>query len=63
MTLKVWLFCSLVSVGWLIGFLLFELQTEALWRAAVGKAFCVFAGSAITAFYFTRPGFLEKLKS
>ncbi|MCY1449045.1 hypothetical protein D9M71_657640 [compost metagenome] len=61
MTLKVWLFCALISVGALVGILLFELQTEALWKAAVGRAIYVFFGSAVTAFYFTRPGFLAKL--
>lgn len=61
MTLKIWLFCILVSLGGFIGFLLLEIQSAMLWKAAGSKALCVFMGAAITAFYFTRPGYLAKL--
>jgi hypothetical protein len=61
MTLKVWLFCTFISLGGFIGFLLLELQTAELWKAATIKACCVFMGAAITAYFFTRPGYLKKL--
>lgn len=61
MTLKVWLFCLLAAVGCFIGTLLLEFQTTMLWKAAVVRAAYFFIGSLITAFYFTRPGYLEKL--
>lgn len=61
MTLKVWLFCLCISLGVFIGYLLLEIQTTMLWKAAVDRAVYTFLGSVITAFYFTRPGFLAKL--
>lgn len=61
MTLKVWMFCLCISLGVFIGHLLLEIQTTTLWNAAVNHAMYTFLGSAITAFYFTRPGFLAKL--
>jgi len=61
MTLKVWLFCLCLSLGVSIGHLIFDIQTAMLWKAAAERGAYTFFGSIITAFYFTRPGFLSKL--
>lgn len=62
MTLKVWMFCLLISTGAFLGALLLEFQTTMLWKHAMGKAMFFMLGSVTTAFYFTRPGFSERLK-
>jgi hypothetical protein len=61
MTLKIWLFCLCLSLGVFIGCLLLEIQTAMLWKAAADRGAYTFLGSVITAFYFTRPGYLAKL--
>lgn len=61
MTLRVWIFCLLISTGAFLGSLLLEFQTTMLVKHAMGKSMFFMLGSVTTAFYFTRPGFYERL--
>jgi hypothetical protein len=62
MTLKVWIFCLLLSTGAFLGSLVLEFQTTMLWKHAMGQAIFFLLGSVVTAFYFTRPGFSKRLQ-